>query len=103
MVVQSRKTRRHLGRSGVCAALISLALLCRGSESKAAGITIRTAGKANVVVVAGELLPNDGERFRELTGALPKATTVMFWSEGGSLMAGIEMGETIREKGFNTF
>jgi hypothetical protein len=104
MVPHSSKTRSYFSRAGgLSAALILLALLNCGFECKAAGITIKPAGKFMVVFVSGELLPNDGERFRQLTGALPKTTVVMFWSEGGSLISGLEMGETIREKGFQTF
>jgi hypothetical protein len=53
-------------------------------------------------VQTGELRPGDGDMFRARTSALSKAV-VVFWSMGGDLLAGIEIGEVIRTKGFDTF
>jgi hypothetical protein len=101
MVGQSLKLYRYVGGTGVAAALVSLALGLSATESQAASIYITPAGETTVVLVGGPLLPDDGEKFRARTSALSKAV-VMFWSSGGSVVAGVEIGEAIRIKGFTT-
>jgi hypothetical protein len=54
-----------------------------------------------IVIVAGDLLPGDDIVFRTHVGRLTKAV-VAFNSDGGSLLAGIEIGKTIRLKSFAT-
>jgi hypothetical protein len=85
----------------VVCALVSLPLLLCSAESRAGYVNILRSGKAIMVIVGGELLPGDGEIFRRRTSGLSKAV-VMFWSAGGNLMAGIEIGEVIRTKGFDS-
>src|SRR5262249_3371395 len=73
------------------------------STTQAAAIYVTdlgTNGSAAVFVV-GELMPNDGDQFRSKVGALSKAI-VAFQSDGGSVVAGIDIGETIRLKKFAT-
>jgi hypothetical protein len=50
---------------------------------------------------AGDLLASDGDQFRSKTSFLSKAI-VSFRSNGGSAVAGIQIGESIRLKGFTT-
>jgi hypothetical protein len=54
-----------------------------------------------LVTVDGDLQPNDGDQFRTKTSFLSKAI-VSFRSDGGSAVAGMQIGETIRLKGFTT-
>ena len=59
-------------------------------------------GVPALVTVAGDLVLNDAVEFRNKTATLTKAV-VAFQSPGGNLVAGIEIGETIRLKNFLTF
>jgi hypothetical protein len=54
------------------------------------------------VVVQGDLIGIDVTEFKSKTGALSNAV-VWLQSDGGSVVAGIEIGEVIRLKGFATF
>jgi hypothetical protein len=54
-----------------------------------------------VVSVDGDLEENDGDYFRSKTSFLSKAI-VAFRTDGGSVVAGIQIGESIRLKGFTT-
>jgi hypothetical protein len=54
-----------------------------------------------VVLVDGDLEENDGHYFRSKTSFLSKAV-IAFRSDGGSVVAGIQIGESIRLKGFIT-
>jgi hypothetical protein len=102
MIENLIKALRYGWVKAVVSALISLTLLMCAAESRAGYVSIRRGGETNVVIVGGELLPGDGDVFRARTSGLANAV-VIFWSVGGNLMAGIEIGEIIRAKGFNTF
>ncbi len=58
-------------------------------------------GQPALVSVDGDLEPGDGDQFRSKTSFLSKAI-VAFRSDGGSVVAGIQIGESIRLKGFTT-
>jgi hypothetical protein len=58
-------------------------------------------GQPALVLVDGDLEPGDGDQFRSKTSFLSKAI-VAFRSDGGSAVSGIEIGESIRIKGFAT-
>src|SRR5258708_7937574 len=58
-------------------------------------------GQPALVFVDGDLEPGDGDQFRSKTSFLSKAM-IAFRSDGGSVVAGIQIGETIRLKGFTT-
>ena len=97
-MVSARKTL-SLARS-VWAALLSVSV----SSASAATISLAPIGNdpaQSVVLVEGTLLPSDGTEFRSRVGSLTKAI-VTFNSDGGSLLAGIEIGKTIRLKSFAT-
>lgn len=71
--------------------------------AQAATISVSDLGPNNpaAVFVVGELLENDANTFRSEVGALSKAV-VIFQSDGGSVVAGIQIGEIIRLKNFAT-
>jgi hypothetical protein len=54
-----------------------------------------------IVVIEGDLVSGDDVKFRTQVGRLTKAI-VAFNSDGGHLLAGIEIGKTIRLKSFAT-
>ena len=62
----------------------------------------RDDGSGVAVLVKGDLEVSDGEKFDAKTSALPQDTVVVFNSDGGHVVAGIQIGETIRLKGFTT-
>jgi hypothetical protein len=78
------------------------AVLSAGS-AHAASISVESTGpdKPPVVVVQGTFEGKDGEQFFTKTGSLI-AAIVRLESNGGSLVAGIQIGETIRLKGLQT-
>jgi hypothetical protein len=71
--------------------------------ANAATITLSSpaAGEATLVVVDGEFLFSDFEQFRKKVATIPKAV-VAFQSDGGNLVAGIEIGRFIRLRNFVT-
>jgi len=81
---------------------LACAVLSAG-YAQAATISVQSAGpeKPAVVVVQGTLNPGDGERFFTKVAALTTAV-VRFQSNGGSVITGIQIGETIRLKDFHT-
>jgi hypothetical protein len=87
-------------------AVLSLAaVLCLGSTSSfAAKISLSPLGDdpaQALVTVEGDLQAGDHNKFRTEVGRLTKAL-VVFNSVGGNLVAGIEIGKTIRLKSFAT-
>ena len=84
--------------------VISIAsILLAAAPALAATITLRpqTPDRPNVVMVEGLLVADDGDQFGAKTASLPSAF-VAFSSDGGSLVAGLRIGEAIRRKGFST-
>ena len=81
---------------------IALALLAT-TPTLAATITVRpqTPDRPIVVILEGPLVEDDEDRFATKTASLPSAF-VAFSSDGGSLAAGLRIGEAIRRKGFST-
>jgi hypothetical protein len=69
----------------------------------AATITLRpqTTDRPIVVMVEGPLVAMDEDEFTAKTAPLPSAF-VAFSSDGGSLVAGLRIGEAIRRKRFST-
>jgi hypothetical protein len=84
--------------------VVSIAsILLTAAPALAANITLgpQKPDRPNVVMVEGLLVADDEEQFAAKTASLPSAF-VAFSSDGGSLMAGLRMGEAIRRKGFST-
>src|SRR6266567_9560998 len=79
-------------------------ILLAAAPALAATITLRpqTPDRPNVVMVEGPLVAVDEDQFAAKTASLPSAI-VAFSSDGGSLVAGLRIGEAIRRKGFSTF
>jgi hypothetical protein len=81
------------------------AYLSASVGSAACGATILVKPAANngpaSVIVDGDLEASDGDQFQLKTSFLSKAV-VSFRSDGGSVLAGIKIGESIRLKGFTT-
>jgi len=64
-------------------------------------VEVRSGEQPALVLVDGKLESGDGDRFRYTTAFLSSAI-VSFRSDGGSVAAGIQIGEIIRLKGFTT-
>jgi hypothetical protein len=81
---------------------VALALLAT-TPTLGATITVRpqTPDRPIVVILEGPLVDDDEDRFATKTASLPSAF-VAFSSDGGSLAAGLRIGEAIRRKGFST-
>jgi hypothetical protein len=78
-------------------------ILLATTSAPAATITLRpgTTDRPNVVMVEGPLVAMDEDEFAAKTAPLPSAF-VAFSSDGGSLAAGLRIGEAIRRRGFST-
>jgi hypothetical protein len=78
-------------------------ILLATTPAPAATITIspQTTDRPIVIMVEGTLVRMDGDEFAAKTAHLPSAF-VAFSSDGGSLLAGLRIGEAIRRKRFST-
>jgi hypothetical protein len=78
-------------------------ILLATTPALAATITLRpqTPDRPTVVIVEGPLVALDEDQFAAKTSSLSSAF-VAFSSDGGSLVAGLRIGEAIRRKGFFT-
>jgi hypothetical protein len=78
-------------------------ILLATTPAPAATITVspQTTDRPIVVMVEGPLVRMDGDEFAAKTAPLPSAF-VAFSSDGGSLVAGLRIGEAIRRKRFST-
>ena len=84
--------------------VIAVALgLIAATEAQAITITVEPGNgdQPAVISVDGDLEENDGYYFLSKTSFLSKGI-VAFRSNGGSVVAGIQIGESIRLKGFTT-
>lgn len=80
---------------------ILLALLLAAHPAPAAQIEVTRHPKANIVLLAGEIRPDDGEAFARAAASLDNAF-VFLHSPGGNVVAGLRIGQLIRERGFHT-
>jgi hypothetical protein len=73
------------------------------TTARAATVDVVSLGpnKPSLVTVSGTFDPNDKDVFLRKIGSLPSAI-VAFDSDGGSLIAGLQIGEIIRLKNFST-
>jgi hypothetical protein len=85
----------------LCISIASILLVT--TPAVAAVITVReqTPDRPSVVVVEGSLAAFDEDQFAAKAASLSSAF-VAFSSDGGSLVAGLRIGEAIRRKGFST-
>jgi hypothetical protein len=93
-----------LSKSLKLAVIASLINSVLAVTTHAANISVKCCtgdDRVAMVTVDGRILPADGELFRSKTGALSKATIILR-SPGGSVVAGIQIGEFIRQKGFSS-
>ena len=90
-------------RKAVASALFGLTLLSATSASGAT-ITVSTSPDDGrpVINVDGELISADVETFRKIATQNSGLAVVSFSSHGGSLVTGIQIGETIRQRQLNT-
>ncbi len=83
------------------AALILLLVESPWANSADIFVDRSRAGKPPIVAIIGEIELGDSERFSSLVTGLPNAV-VGLESPGGNMLASIQIGEIIREKGFTT-
>jgi hypothetical protein len=85
--------------------LISIAsIILATARAVAATITLapQTPDRPNVITVEGSLDSVDGDQFAAKAASL-RSAIVAFGSDGGSVVAGVRIGEAIRRNGFSTF
>jgi hypothetical protein len=71
--------------------------------SQAATITVASldSGGVPLIMIEGDLGPGDAAQFNQKTASL-KGAIISFNSDGGNLLAGLQIGETIRLRQFYT-
>jgi hypothetical protein len=84
------------------AGAVFLLILCAGGAPRAATFDARPMSEdSSLIVVQGNLEPGDEKKFIDVALSTSNAVVVLN-SNGGSLVAGIEIGKAIRLKGFTT-
>jgi hypothetical protein len=85
------------------ASIFGAALIATIGAAKAATISVLPFGSTGItmIMIDGELLLNDYEKFRQKASTISKAL-VVFQSDGGNAIAGIEIGKLIRLRNFST-
>jgi len=87
----------------IIAALLPVLVLFRCLPTTAATFVKASGGAGPIVIsVSGELAAGDENRFVQTAGTVAHGV-VVFDSPGGNLFAGIEVGEVIHFKHFDTF
>jgi hypothetical protein len=81
--------------------IASILLAAAPALAATISLSLQTPDRPNVVMVEGPLVAVDGDRFAAKTASLPSAI-IAFSSDDGSLVAGLQIGEAIRRKGFST-
>lgn len=99
----TRCRRAHVSRAMVLAAwrliVCAITAFCL-SAAEAAQISVTSdEGGASLITIRGELDLTDAIDFMRKTSALKDAVVVLR-SSGGNLMAGLQIGRTIRRRGF---
>ena len=97
---RGRCTEMAQSRIKTRAAALALGVLSTAA-AEAATISVEQLGPAAIVTVQGALDARDGERFFAKIAPLVTAR-VRLQGSGGSVLAGIQIGETIRLKGMET-
>jgi hypothetical protein len=97
---------RMRARTSRAIGLAAFALLGMTLPSVAAEIELRRAerdGARTMIMVVGDLVPEDSDQFRTKTlGISSSSATVTFQSNGGNVVAAIEIGTQIRLKNWTT-
>jgi Family of unknown function (DUF6134) len=75
--------------------------LCDAASSATITVQSQRAGAPPLILIEGEIEQRDGDLFQSKTSFLPKAV-VSFRSDGGNVVAGLQIGEAIRLKGYAT-
>ncbi len=88
--------------TAICAMLAASAACVLTLPAYAAEIEVLTLESGSkVIVLEGEISKGDSAKFRTVAAQIDDAAVVLE-SEGGSTMEALEIGETIRIKGFST-
>ena len=100
----SRASALTFSPASIRAACVGLAcMLVLASSANAADISVSkldSSGRA-WVTFEGDIVPSDVEQFQQKTSTISKAIVVMR-SDGGSVLAGIEIGKIIRLRNYMT-
>ena len=83
---------------------IAVLAACTSFPVFAATITItpQSSDRPTLVMLEGTLVATDADQFIARTAPLRTTAIVALASDGGSLLAGLQIGEAIRQKGFST-
>jgi hypothetical protein len=92
-------------RTTLAAALTFAATTLTSLPAPAADILLETRADKTVVGISGKIEAGDDLKFTRVVNALPSGTNVvlvMLESPGGELTAGLNIGVTIRKRGYTT-
>lgn len=87
----------NIGLTRSALALLTACIV--GSHASAADIEVL----GGQVILSGEIVQGDADRFRSAVAGLPAETIVRLQSPGGVALDGIRIGKLIRERGFGTY
>jgi hypothetical protein len=101
--LMSAGTPRSVTHFVHCFAFVLALIICGPpSAARAAKIVaVTTTPQGSVIIIDGDLEVGDEKRFIDVALPLTNAVVVL-QSNGGNLIAGIEIGKAIRLKGFTT-
>jgi len=85
----------------LCISIASFLLVTTSAVAAVIIVREQTPDRPTVVVLEGSLAEFDEDQFAAKAASLSSAF-VAFNSDGGSLLAGLRLGEAIRRKGFST-
>jgi hypothetical protein len=96
LVRQGEKSKAHAPKRGIQAQAVLV-----GENSLCFTATPIESADTSLVIVTGPFELSDVDQFKNITGPIPKAI-VLFGSDGGNLVAGLEIGEAIRLKNYTS-
>jgi hypothetical protein len=76
------------------------------SSANAADMRVERSADSSrslLIVINGDIVSGDYAKFKKIADRLPYGTVVIMTSRGGLLVDGLDIGTTIRAKGFSTF
>lgn len=85
--------------SALLALIVAVSL---AAPASAAMITYKVHNGVNMIVIVGDIAAGDAERFAAIVPQDDLPTGVFLSSNGGTLIEGLEIGESIRARHYDT-
>jgi hypothetical protein len=92
-------------KAAIIAGCVVLSVLS-ASRAHAASIQVEISAdrsRSQLLIIKGDILNGDYDKFKRIANRLPYGTVIVLNSRGGLLVDGLNIGTTIKAKGFRTF